>query len=97
MNGRTALGVLLTVIGVWIVLHLLGVSLGPVIGFLFPLILIGIGVIGLKNKNKLIGGVFVAVGTILLLIKLSGLIFFLLAIALVVWGIMMLTRKKNRR
>ncbi|GGG21220.1 LiaF transmembrane domain-containing protein [Paenibacillus abyssi] len=97
MNGRTTFGIVLTVVGVWIALHLLGISLGPVISFLFPLILIGIGFIGLRNNSKLIGGLFIAVGAILLLVKLSKLIFVLLAIGLAVWGIsMLITRRKYR-
>ncbi|WP_128657983.1 LiaF transmembrane domain-containing protein [Paenibacillus sp. 598K] len=96
MNGKTALGALLVLMGGWIVLKIIGVSLGPIIGFLFPFILMGLGYIGIKNDSKLIGGAMFAIGLIMLLGKLSGLFLFLGAIGLVVLGVSMF-RGNNRR
>jgi len=96
MNGKTAIGVVLVFLGAWMVLKMFGVSLGPVFGFLFPLILIGLGYVGMKNDKKMIGGIMVAIGVIILLGKLSGVIFLLLAIGAIVFGISLLKqRNKN--
>lgn len=98
MNGKTAIGAVLTFLGIVMVLKVFGLPfgafLGPVFGFLFPLILIGLGVLGIKNGKKMIGGVLLAFGIIILLGKLSGVIFFLLAVGLIVWGVSMLRRKR---
>jgi predicted membrane protein len=95
MNNKTVLGLMFVLVGVWIALKIVGISLGPIIGFLFPIILMGLGYIGIKNGSKLIGGILFAVGLIILLGKLSGLIFFALAIGLIVWGISMFRRNKR--
>jgi lia operon protein LiaI len=95
MNGKTAIGVVLVFLGAWMVLKMFGISLGPIFGFLFPLILIGLGYVGIKNGKNMIGGVMLAIGIIILLGKLSGVIFFLLAVGAVVLGISLLRRSKN--
>ncbi len=95
MNGKTAIGVVLVFLGAWMVLKMFGISLGPIFGFLFPLILIGLGYVGIKNGKNMIGGIMLAIGIIILLGKLSGVIFFLLAIGAVVLGISLLRRSKN--
>lgn len=95
MNGKTAIGVVLVFLGAWMVLKMFGISLGPIFGFLFPLILIGLGYVGIKNGKNMIGGIMLAIGIIILLGKLSGVIFFLLAIGAVVLGVSLLRRSKN--
>ena len=95
MNGKTALGVLLVIMGGWIALKILGVTLGPIISFLFPLLLMGLGYVGIKNDSKLIGGVMFAIGMIMLLGKLSGLFMFLVAVGLVVLGVSMFRGNKR--
>ncbi len=95
MNGKTAIGVVLVFLGAWMVLKMFGISLGPIFGFLFPLILIGLGYVGIKNGKNMIGGIMLAIGIIILLGKLSGIIFFLLAIGAVALGISLLRRSKN--
>ncbi|MFC4776073.1 hypothetical protein ACFO9Q_04750 [Paenibacillus sp. GCM10023252] len=96
MDGKKALGVIAVVIGGLIVLNFLGIHLGSIIGFLFPFILIGLGFIGWKNNSKLIGGVLMAVGGLIVLGKLSGLIMFAAAVGLIVWGVSLFKRSKRQ-
>ncbi|MFC3342967.1 hypothetical protein [Paenibacillus abyssi] len=95
MNGKTFLSVVLIAVGGLIALKFIGLTLGAIIGFLFPFILMGLGVVGIKNDKKLIGGILFGIGLVVLLGKLSGLIFFLLAVGMVIWGISMLRRDKR--
>ena len=97
MNNKTVVGIILVIVGAWMALKIVGITLGPILGFLFPLILIGLGVLGLKNGSKTIGSILLVVGAIILLGKLSGLIFFLLAVGLIVWGVSMFKGKGNKR
>jgi len=101
MNNKSVLSILLIIAGGWILLKLLGVTLGPIVGFLFslllPLILIGLGFVGMKNGKTLIGGIMLAVGALMLLGKVLHALFPLLVIGLIVWGVYMLVRKDGRR
>ncbi|MEK3882044.1 hypothetical protein [Paenibacillus sp. PL2-23] len=94
MNGKSALGALLIVIGALAVLNIFNINLGWIFGLLFPLILIGFGVMGWRNGKKTIGGILIAVGSIALLGKLGGIIMLLLAVGLIVFGVSMF--KKGR-
>lgn len=94
LNGKTALGIVLIVVGASIVLKFLGFTLGPIFGYLFPIILIGLGYIGLRNGKNWIGVILIAIGAILLLGKLSSLIFLVLAIAAIVIGVTMIRGRK---
>lgn len=87
MNSKSALGALLVVLGGIVVLNFIGISLGWVIELLMPFILIGLGVLGLKNDKKIIGGILIVVGAIMLLGNLAGIFTLLLAIGLIVWGV----------
>jgi hypothetical protein len=96
LNGKTALGVVLVAFGVLIALKLFGITFGPIFGFLFPFILIGLGYVGLKNGKNWIGIIMIAVGAIMLLVKLSGVLFLVLAIAAIAVGVSMI-RGRSRR
>ncbi|WP_028563164.1 LiaF transmembrane domain-containing protein [Paenibacillus pinihumi] len=94
MKEKTWIGILLAVVGIWILLPIIGVTIGWLFSLLFPLLLIGVGVIGWRNNSRIIGGAFLAVGAVLLLAKLSKVIFLVLAVLLVIWGVSMLTKKR---
>lgn len=96
LNGKTALGVILVALGVLVVLRIFGITFGPIFGFLFPIILIGLGYVGLKNGKNWIGIIMIAVGAIMLLVKLSGVFFLILAIAAILVGISMIRGRSNR-
>jgi len=96
LNSRTALGVILVALGVVVALRIFGITLGPIFGFLFPIILIGLGYVGLRNGKNWIGTILIAVGAIMLLVKLSGVFFLILAIVAILAGISMIRgRSKN--
>ncbi|MBD2847171.1 hypothetical protein IDH44_18380 [Paenibacillus sp. IB182496] len=96
MNGKTIMKTVLVIAGVYLVLKLLGITLGAVMSFLFPVLLIGIGWIGLKNKHSLIGVSLIVIGALLLIGKLSGLLVILGIVGLIVWGVSLLLSGKRR-
>lgn len=95
MNGKTALGVLLIIAGGLAVLNFFDISLGWIFSLLLPFILIGFGIVGWSNNKKVIGSILIAVGGVMLLGKLGGIIMLLLAIGLIVFGVSMF--KGNRK
>lgn len=96
LNGKTALGVILVALGVLVALRIFGISLGPIFGFLFPIILIGLGYVGMKNGKNWIGMILIAIGAIMLLVKLSGVFFLIFAIAAILIGISLI-RGRSRK
>ncbi|WP_139996109.1 LiaF transmembrane domain-containing protein [Paenibacillus paridis] len=96
MNGKSALGVLLVIVGGIAVLNFVGVHFGAILGFLLPFILIGFGVVGWMNNKKWIGGILAAVGGLMLLGKLGGILVLLLAIGLIVAGVSLFKKDKRR-
>ncbi len=96
MNGKTAAGTLLIVIGSLAVLQLFGIKFGYLVGMLMPLILIGLGILGWCNQKKVIGGTLIVIGAILLMMKLSGLFMWIIAIGLLVAGYSVLKSGGNR-
>lgn len=95
MNGKSALGVLLIIIGALAVLNFFNINIGWIFGLLLPFILIGFGVVGWMNNKKTIGGILVAIGAIILVSKLSGLFMLLLAIGLIAGGVSMFKNSKK--
>ncbi|QHW33138.1 hypothetical protein GZH47_21680 [Paenibacillus rhizovicinus] len=94
MNGKNALGAVLVVFGGLMVMKFLGIHLGWIVGLLMPFILIGLGVVGVRNDSKVIGSILIVVGGLMLLPKLFGLFSLLLAIVLIVWGVAMFKGKR---
>ncbi|RJE91332.1 hypothetical protein D3P07_04585 [Paenibacillus sp. 1011MAR3C5] len=95
MNGKSALGVLLIVIGGLAVLNVFNINLGWIFGLLLPFILIGFGVVGWMNNKKIIGGVLIAIGGVMLLGKLGGIFMLLLAIGLIAVGVSLFRNKRS--
>ncbi|MFC5652739.1 hypothetical protein ACFPYJ_27270 [Paenibacillus solisilvae] len=95
MNGKSAIGALLVVVGGLMVMKFLGIHLGWIVGLLMPFILIGLGAIGLNNNRKVIGGILVVVGAVMLLGKLAGIFALLLAIGIICWGVSMFKGKRR--
>ncbi|MCM3749735.1 hypothetical protein M3223_20490 [Paenibacillus pasadenensis] len=89
MKKNSTLGLILIAAGVLVAMKFLGLGhvIGWLVSLLFPVILLGLGYIGWRNGNRLIGGILAFIGAIMLLGKLSGLILALLAIGLIVWGV----------
>jgi lia operon protein LiaI len=95
MNGKSALGAILVVLGGLMVLKFLGIPMGWLFGLLMPFILIGLGVVGVKNDKKVIGTILIVVGGIMLFGKMLPLIFLLVAIGIIVWGLSMFKRERR--
>lgn len=95
MNGKSAIGILLVVVGSLAVLNFIGVNFGSFIGFLLPFILIGFGILGWMNGKQWIGGIMLVIGSIMLLAKLGGFIMLALAIGLIIAGVMMFKGKRR--
>ncbi|MBM7569114.1 LiaF transmembrane domain-containing protein [Paenibacillus sacheonensis] len=96
MNGKNALGAALVVIGGLMVMKFLGIHLGWIVGLLMPFILIGLGVVGVRNNSKVVGAILIVVGGLMLLPKLFGLLSLLIALALIVAGVAMFKNRQNR-
>lgn len=95
MNGKTLLGVICIAIGGLLALRFFNIHLGPIFAFLLPFILIGCGIIGLRNGRKVIGGIFLVLGIVLLLGKLGGLFTLILSVALIAAGIYIVSNKSR--
>ncbi|MFD2118127.1 hypothetical protein ACFSTH_01900 [Paenibacillus yanchengensis] len=95
MNGKSSIGIMLIAIGGLAVLHLLGIKFSFIIGLLLPFILIGLGVLSLSYKRKVLGSILIGIGAIMLLGKLSVIFIWILAIGLVAGGVALI--KNNSR
>ncbi|QYR20715.1 hypothetical protein KZ483_23500 [Paenibacillus sp. sptzw28] len=95
MNGKSVLGALLVIAGSLMVMKFIGINLSWIFSLLMPFILIGLGVVGVKNDKKLIGGILIVVGAFMLIGKLAGIIALLLAIGIILWGVSMFKRRKH--
>jgi predicted membrane protein len=95
MNGKSVLGALIVIAGSLMVMKIIGINLGWIISLLMPFILIGLGVVGVKNDKKVIGGILIVVGAFMLIGKLAGIIALLLAIGIILWGVSMFKRRKH--
>ena len=93
MKRNTGFAALLIAFGALILFNKLGFHLGhfvgSVMGLIIPLIMIGLGYLGIKNDKK-IGWVIAGIGVIVLLGKLASWIIILLAIGLIGYGFSML-------
>lgn len=63
--------------------------------FLFPIALVALGWLGIKNGRSMIGWVLLAIGTLALLAKLSGLIAIVLAVGFIIYGVSLLKRNRS--
>ncbi|RKP56078.1 hypothetical protein D7Z26_05350 [Cohnella endophytica] len=95
MRSGNGLALLLIGFGGLIILGKLGFGLGFLFGLLIPILIILLGVVAWNNGNRLLGGVIAVVGGFILLGKLSFLFVWAAAIALIVFGISMISRKNN--
>ena len=97
MNGNKWLAVLLIFLGAMIILDKAGFLFGhlvsSLVGLLFPVALIFLGYIGIRNGRTFFGWFFAILGGLILLGKLSWLIGLLFAAAFIIYGINLLRKK----
>ncbi|TDF91858.1 LiaF transmembrane domain-containing protein [Paenibacillus piri] len=95
MNRHSGLALLLILFGALILFNKFGFHTGHLMSYLFPVAMIGLGWLGVKNGKSLIGFVLLAIGGLILLAKLSGLIAIAFAIGLIIYGISLLKKKPS--
>lgn len=95
VNRSNGFALLLIGCGVLILLGKLGFGLGGLMSYLFPLLLIGLGYIGVKQGRGFIGWMMIILGAVILLGKLSSIFGWLLAIGLILYGVSLL-KDRNR-
>lgn len=93
LTRNSGLALLLIFFGSLIILNKIGVHTGHLMGWLFPVAMVGLGYLGIKNGRTAIGWILMGLGGIILLGKLSGFFAILIAIGLIVYGISMLRGK----
>jgi lia operon protein LiaI len=94
MKGKKGFALLLIFLGSLIVLDI-GLGLGHVMGFIIPLAMVCLGYVGIKNGSKLFGWVLFAIGLLVLVGKMSGLIWIALAVGFIVYGWSLLKRNSK--
>lgn len=97
MNRHTGLALLFILFGALILFGRLGMHHGGphLMSFLFPIALVALGWLGIKNGRSMIGWVLLAIGTLALLAKLSGLIAIVLAVGFIIYGVSLLKRNRS--
>jgi|SRR5690606_10181099 hypothetical protein len=95
LNGRTGFALLLIAFGILLLLHKLGLGVGWIMGYIIPLAMVGIGYVGIRNGNRVMGWIIFFIGLIALVGKFSWLIGFLVAIGFILYGLSLL--KGGRR
>lgn len=95
LNGKSGFALFLIGCGALILLSKTGLILHGLLGLLFPLALIALGFIGIRNGRSFIGWALLIIGCISLLFKLSGLLALFIAIGFIVYGISLLRNTSN--
>ena len=95
LNRHSGLALVLIFFGALILLHKIGMHSGHFLSFLFPVAMIFLGWLGVKNGRSFIGLILMGIGALALLVKLSGFIAIVVAIALIVCGIGSMKRKSS--
>lgn len=97
VRGNSGLAVILIIVGALILfskIHLFGFA-HHLMGYIFPIIIIGLGYMGIRYGRWLIGGVLLFFGILMLIGKLAGLIGFIIAVVMIGYGISMLSKKSR--
>ncbi|MEK8132098.1 hypothetical protein WMW72_29795 [Paenibacillus filicis] len=94
MNKHTGIALVMIFFGALILLNKMGIHhLGShIMGYLFPIAMVGFGFLGLKNGKTIIGLLLIGIGGLALLGKLSGLIGLLFAGALIWYGVSLIRK-----
>lgn len=93
LNRNSGFALLLIVFGVLILFGKLGFIVGSLFGLILPIAMIALGYYGFRSGKKVLGGFVALVGIIILLGKLSGIIGFIIAAGLIIYGLSLLKKK----
>jgi len=94
INRNIAFAVILILLGGLILLDKFGFGLGSLMSWIFPIVLFLIGYNLIKHRGGVIGWPLAILGGLILFGKLMGIIGWLIAIALIIYGVYLL---KNRQ
>lgn len=97
LDGKNSTALILIGLGALLLLKTLGFGIGSLFSILFPLVLIGLGILGIKNGKSLVGLVLLLIGAISLLAKLASWLAPVLAIGLIVYGCMIVFGRRAHR
>ncbi|WNR44993.1 hypothetical protein [Paenibacillus roseipurpureus] len=96
MRRNTGFAALLIAFGALILFNKLGFHVGhifgSIMGYVIPLVMVGLGYLGIKNGNKF-GWIIAGIGIIIIVSKLASWIIIGLAIGLIGYGFSMLKGK----
>ncbi|MFK7697518.1 LiaF transmembrane domain-containing protein [Paenibacillus sp. HJGM_3] len=92
INRNSGWALFLIACGALILIGKLGFGLGHLMSYLFPIAMIGLGYLGIRNGSKFIGWVILVIGLLALLGKFSGLFAILIAAGLIGYGVTLLKR-----
>jgi len=95
MKKGNGLAVILIVVGILLLFGKLGNLFGFLISLVIPILIIGLGVMAWQRGRRIIGGVLAVIGALMLLGKLSVLIFWIAVIGLIVFGLSMIGRNNR--
>lgn len=95
ISSKSGLALFLIGCGALILLNKMGIHVSGLMSFLIPILLIVLGWVGLRNNKKIIGIILIGVGMLGLIGKLAGVIGFLFAAGLIVYGVYMLKNKRE--
>lgn len=95
LNGNNKWAFVLIVIGSLLLLNFLGPGIASLFNMLFPIALIALGYIGVKNGKLFIGWTLLIIGLISFLSSMGGFLGLVFAAALIGFGVSMLLKKRN--
>lgn len=95
MNGKTGFAFVLIALGALLLLGKVGFGVGWLMGYIVPLAMMGLGYVGIRNGSKFFGWVIFIIGLIALFSKFAGLIGFLIAAGLIIYGVSLLKQNKK--
>jgi len=94
MNRHTGLAIGLILLGAVILLNKLGFFFGPIMGYVVPVLMIVLGYYGIKNGSKL-GWIVAILGAIILMAKLTPIFVGIMAVVMIGFGILLLSKKSR--
>ncbi|MDF2723772.1 MAG: hypothetical protein K0Q59_3447 [Paenibacillus sp.] len=95
LNGKSGLAIVLIACGLLIIISKLGFGLGHLIGYLFPIVLLGLGYYGIRNGRTFFGWLFLIIGLLGFISKFTWIIAILFAAGCIYYGITILKKKRT--
>ncbi|MFD0867992.1 Uncharacterised protein [Chlamydia abortus] len=90
LDGKSGFAILLIGCGALILLNKIGFHMGGLMGYLIPIAMIALGYFGIQSGRKILGGIVLLLGILILIGKFSWLIGLIIAFAMIAYGASML-------